>query len=120
MPATIYSPPEEIGEPPSWDSDTPIQELLDSEKEYQKRIQAWCKEHGQGDYRGELWRYQIADGYAIYVIYKMRPLTLIHVATGDAWDIPEVVRRGLSAALIREDIKRSAAIAALFNRSDTA
>jgi len=116
MPAVIYAPPEEIGAVPGWGDSDNIKEILDAEADYIERLVEWCRETGTGDLRGEKWRYQVGDGYAVYVIWKLRPLSLIHIPTGDSWGIPEVVRRGLSASLVREDVERSRKIAEFFAR----
>ena len=110
MAATIYGPPEGL-DPPEFDYSGPIQAILAQEKEYVEKLQEWCRTTGQGDLAGEVWRYPVADGYAEYVIHKTRPLTIIHVGTGDAWNIPEVVRRGLSATLIRQEVDQAKKLA---------
>ena len=37
---------------------------------------------------GETIRFQHADGYAEYMVFSMKPLKLIHLNVGDAWDSP--------------------------------
>jgi hypothetical protein len=35
---------------------------------------------------GEIIKFQVADGYAQYMVISMRPLQLMHLPLGDAWD----------------------------------
>jgi len=47
--------------------------------------------------------FPIADGAAVYEVVKAKPLTLMHIPEGDAWQIPAAHMRGLTAA----DIERT-------------
>lgn len=59
----------------------------------------------EGSYEGVILRFPVADGYAMYLVQKTRPLTLQHIPFGDAWQIPAAHLRGLSM----EDVKQQAA-----------
>lgn len=108
MAAKIYSVPKEIGPPPE-----PNYETYDHTKEQEreqawvKKVQAWCLKQGSGELAGELWYYPVGDGSAQYVVYTQRPLALIHLPVGDAWSIPDVVRRGLTVTDIRQRVARN-------------
>ena len=52
----------------------------------------------EGQVKGAVVRFQIADGYANYIVTKLRPLTLQHVPVDDAWMIPLAHIRGLNKA----------------------
>lgn len=44
---------------------------------------------------GFLMRFPIADGYALYVVSRQKPLQLQHIPSGDGWRIPPTHLRGL-------------------------
>lgn len=50
--------------------------------------------------RGQIVQFQVADGYAQYMVASMRPLVLIHLPLGDGYSFPYVNR------LKAEDIER--------------
>ena len=52
----------------------------------------------KGEIKGGVFKVQIADGYAYYLVTKVRPLTVQHIHVGDAWRIPEAHIRGLNKA----------------------
>ena len=122
MAATIYTAPEEIGDPPeidyshregkTWD------EILAPETEWEEAVKAWCRENGSGELRGEEVRWGRGDGYARYVVYTEKPLGLIHLATGDAWQIDDIMRRGLRLSDIRANVGQQRKMAELFGRSN--
>lgn len=66
------------------------------------------------DIVGEVIRFQIADGYAQYMVWSVKPLELIHLPLGDAWSIPEAHARGLRLSDVRDMVEREKRIAALF------
>lgn len=103
--AKIYSPPKEIGEPPHFVIDKSIDDVLKEEEAYTQKVVDWAKAHGSSDLRGELIRYPYADGYALYVVYSLKPATLIHVPVGDAWQFPYVDR--FTAKDIKKDVARA-------------
>lgn len=117
MPATIYSPPDEIGDPPPFeggDGRAGWDKQLEAEQAWTERLKEWCRERGQGELAGAEWRYPRGDGYALYIVFTERPLALIHVATGDAWEIDDITRRGLRLADVRTYQKQAQARAAIF------
>ncbi len=65
---------------------------------YIAEVVAWCqKQHGaEHPAVGKLYRVGVADGYAQYVVFQAKPLTLIHLAVGDAWHMSEIHRRGMT------------------------
>ena len=104
MGAHIFTHPESVGEPPPWVSGMDFQEHWDQEKAWEQKVVDFAKAHGSGQYRGEVYRWQIADGYASYVVFRLKPLELIWLNTGDAWSMPDVVARGLTAADVKKQI----------------
>lgn len=49
----------------------------------------------KGITEGAIWKTQIADGYAYYLVVKSAPLTLQWIPYGDAWQAPAPLIRGL-------------------------
>jgi hypothetical protein len=50
---------------------------------------------------GRVVKFQVADGYAEYMVACQKPLQLLHIGTGDYYQIPAAHMRGL----IVEDIE---------------
>lgn len=82
MSATIYSAPEEIKLPKfNWKS------WVEDEEVYLKELKDWCFKNSNSKKNvGEIINIPHADGYAKYMVFSMKPLSLIHIATGDAWN----------------------------------
>ena len=100
MALKVYSAPKELGKPPelnfrNWD------EYKKRTEQYIQSIQEWAKRTGNGDIAGSLVAFPFADGYAQYIVYTTKPLSLIHVPTGDAWHFPYIER------LTLKDIKKA-------------
>jgi hypothetical protein len=104
---TIYSPPEGI-DPPAFEDymdengryNRELSDRLD--EDYLHRLGDYCRRYGKGRYTGYVWHYPVADGAARYMVFSLRPFTLIHIPLHDAWHIPEVVARGLRTKDITE------------------
>lgn len=108
----IYKAPEEF-KIPEIDTDN-IEGYWEACKKYQADIQAWARKNGSGPEAGEVVQFPVGDGAAVYVVFSLKPVKLIHIATGDAWDFPYVHR--LTASDIRENIRQHKAMAKLFRR----
>jgi hypothetical protein len=120
MPAVIYAPPDEIGDVPWIDfserNEKSIDEMLEPEREWENKLKDWARENGSGELRGEEWSYPRGDGYARYVVFSEHPLALVHIPTGDGWQIDEITRRGLRLSDVREGVARNKKIAELFGK----
>ena len=109
----IYSPPVEAGELPRLDSRKESwQTYVQREQEYVAKVQKWAKENGSGSLAGELVTFPYADGYAQYVVFSLKPVSLIHLPVGDAWQYPYVNR--LTAADIKKEVGRIKGMKKLF------
>lgn len=62
-----------------------------------------------GDLTGALIRFQVADGYAVYVVSKHEPLTLQHVPYMDAYQADAATVRGVNKNTVRSQIMRERA-----------
>lgn len=116
MPATIFAAPPEIPVP---QLDFRAKEGVDAYHkecdEYVQKVQEWARANtrSKNDLVGLVFRYGVADGYAQYVVLDTKPLRLVHLPIGDAWHIPDIVRRGLCLKDIQQQKERSEAWAKL-------
>lgn len=108
--ATCYAPPEHLT-PPAFDPQNHAQynEQCDA---FEKSVSDWCRAESNCPDAGKIISFPIADGKARYAIYNYR--TLIHLATGDAYDIPDAHMRGLKKDDIVKAVKRIGGLRALF------
>jgi len=112
----IFSPPEELIRPEIV-SGQDINEYFKRADEYVQSIRDWAKENSDCPEAGESIRFQIADGYASYIILMLEPkVVLIHVDVGDAYQFEWVHR--LTAKDIREQIQKEKALAELFSKKE--
>lgn len=82
------------------------------EDKYLSDLAAWCKKRKDQQYVGEVVRFPHADGYAQYMVASIKPLELVHLELGDAWDLPYIER--LKAKDIIEKIEREKAFAEIW------
>lgn len=101
----IYAPPKSLPYKSSSYS-------AEYDTEYTASVQKYCRDYGAGSLKGEIVRFPYADGYAEYVVFSLRPCTLIHLPIGDAWSYPYINR--LTTADIRAKIKQQKILQALF------
>lgn len=66
-------------------------------------------------YAGKVLQVSHADGYAQYMVKSLKPVVLIHLPVGDAWDAPYVHR--MTANDIKWEIGRRAEMTAMFART---
>ena len=125
MPAKIYTAPTQdpiIGRAPSLDDYiTPnrIDEYWKACTAWKQKIIEWAKKYSKTpdhELIGFAYKYPVADGYAEYIVFNVRPVELIHLPLGDAWHIPEVVRRGLNITELKGAKKRDEALKELFRK----
>lgn len=107
----IYSPPAEVGNPNiSYNEDWPVQE-----KQYINKLYQYVVKYGQGKSRGKIVRYQVADGYAEYMVFSEKPAALIHIPLADAYQYPMVSRFTMKEVL--SDIQRQEEFHKLFQQA---
>jgi len=63
---------------------------------------------------GALIRFPVADGYAVYIVNRDKPLSLTHVALGDGWSADPILLRGLRKTDIIERVERDRNLKKLF------
>lgn len=111
--ATIYSPPGQI----------PVPELdfanfsnYEKEcKEYKSKLKEFLLKNNKGKHIGEIIRFPVADGYAEYMVASMKPVQLIHLPLGDAWQFQYAHLLGTKE--IKEQIDSQKALEKLFKKS---
>lgn len=108
--ATVYSSVEGIICPEfQWENREKYKADCD---EYREKLRAFCKSQTKCPDAGVIIRFQIADGYAQYMV--MSYTKLIHIQEDDAYSIPAAHARGLNKADILQNIKSAKALAELF------
>jgi hypothetical protein len=93
----------------------------ESWEDFSKREEAMMEELSKksaqvdpdGDLTGALIRFQVADGYAVYVVSKHEPLTLQHVPYMDAYQANEATVRGVNKNTVRSQLMRDRAMRAM-------
>lgn len=110
-PPTGFDPPEIVFTDGRYDHDA----TEAAEADFVTRLTAEARRVGNaGDLVGEIIRFPVADGYAQYLVWKERPLELVHLALGDAWSIPASHARGIRLADVRQHVEASKAMQAIF------
>ena len=108
MAAKIYSPP---FPPPEWEDYKDADGRFDFDRSrevddaYRQKIADWCRANGGSQqWAGSLYYVPVADGAAEYMVWKLRPLALIHLPLGDAWNADPIYLKGLTASDVRKVI----------------
>ncbi len=94
-----------------------IDALQVAEKEWLKELGEWCLTNtdSRSDLIGEVIGFPRGDGQALYMVYRTKPLTLLHIPLGDAWDLPDYQMRGLRVKDVRELVRADRALGELFS-----
>jgi hypothetical protein len=113
MAAKIYSAPEEVKQP-NYDFQN-VSSWEEQEETYIKEVKNFLAERGYtGKNAGEIIQFPVADGYAQYMVASMRPLMLVHLPLGDAWDWQ--FAHLLTAKEVQQKIDQRKALNELFNK----
>lgn len=95
--ATAYLSPID---PPRFNTETWRQD----EDNYIEKCRAICRENGDHPLLGEVIKWGRADGYAMYMVYNVKPFQLIHLPLGDAYQVEDALIRGLRLKDVQEMI----------------
>lgn len=112
--AKIFNLPEGVKVPEFNFSD--IEVSKQEEKTFLDALRLWCKNNSKAvdkSYIGEVVKIPMGDGHALYMVSSLKPLELIHVPVGDAWDSP--MAELLTTKKVVEMIDREKKIEAYFN-----
>lgn len=107
--ATAFAPPEgydfeyDFSKSGSWCRET----YFNAQEEYIERLRKFCKENTDSNSPlvGEIVRTHVADNFANYMVYRTKPLQLIHVPVGDAYHADPVWIRGLRLSDVKKQIE---------------
>lgn len=113
--AKIYAPPIELGFPPKITHPFNFAAYEAACDEYTRGLQAWAKAQGRHKDAGEVITFPVADGCAVYVVLSLKPVELIHVPVGDAWQFQYANR--LTATDVRDKIRSAKALAKIFSKA---
>lgn len=120
--AEVFGIPEEFRDPPQYEGQEGTMEnafkaLRKAEDEWLTELVKWC--HTNTDSRseliGEIVSFPRGDGSARYMVFRTKPLELLHIPLGDAWDLPDYQMRGLRVKDIRELVRTDHARGELFS-----
>lgn len=94
-------------EPPAWES-----YMVDGHFNYERhrqltgayiaQLEQLSAGNGSSKLLGEVLRFQRGDGYAMYMVWRTRPLELIHLPVDDAWQVEDALIRGLRLSDIKD------------------
>ena len=93
----VYRAPKKIKKPElDFDNISKYNKACDK---YVQKIKDYAKKNGEGKYRGEEVSFNVADGTAVYIVYTMTPLQLIHCETYDEY---QYIERLTKADIIKQ------------------
>lgn len=76
------------------------------EREEIKKVATKLREAAPNDpLAGEEIIFQVADGYARYLVKRSKPLELVHLCVGDGYQVPSAHIRGLTLADVRREVE---------------
>ena len=110
----VYSLPAEFeNDVPTWGFDKSREENTKTENDWLAKLKAWAiKRNPEQECVGETLQFPVADGYAIYMVLAIKPIQLVHLPLGDAYQFQYANR--LTAKDIREQIASSKRLAEFF------
>ena len=119
--AEVYTTPKGFRSPPEY-ADFRMDKSLDhdafrkAEDEWLKELAEWCLTNtdSRSDLIGQIVSFPRGDGSAQYMVFRTKPLTLLHIPLGDAWDLPDYQMRGLRVKDVRELVRTDRALGDLF------
>lgn len=120
--AEVFTTPEGFRDTPAlidfrFDGSVNFEAFAKAEEEWTKELAEWCQTNtdSRSDLIGEVIRFPQGDGTANYMVFRTKPLSLLHIPLGDAWNIPDYMLRGLRVKDVRELVRRDKALGELFS-----
>jgi len=111
MAAKIYSSPTEVPQP-AFDYSN-FEASQTAEDQWVEELRAFCQRRKKGKNIGKIIRFPVADGYAQYMVASMRPIELLHLPIGDAWQYQHA--HLLTVKEIQKNIEAEEALNEFFN-----
>lgn len=108
--AKVFNPPSSIPQP-EFDFKE-FNNYLKGCDEYRAKLKAYVTERKKGQYIGEIITFNVADGYAEYMVASLSPVELIHIPLGDAWQSENA--HLMTAKAIKEKIEQQKKLAKIF------
>src|SRR4051812_791830 len=81
---------------PDWECYDDIYEGFAAQDAAMQELMAASDALPEGTIKGTVLRFPVADGYAVYVVTKEKPLTIAWVPYLDRWDVQPALIRGLN------------------------
>jgi len=82
----------------------------------QKKSDAIDYNNPKADLTGAILSWQVADGYALYVVTSNSPLSLAHIPLADAWQIESETIRGVNRKTVLSQLSLLASFRKSFDR----
>jgi len=119
MAAKIYSAPKSIKQPifnytGKENYNKVFKAYRKDETRYCEKLREMLLARKKGKNVGEIISFPVADGAAEYMIASLRPLELVHLPLGDAWDFQYA--HLLTAKEVNKKIEENKAMAEFFNK----
>ena len=106
--AKVYRAPEGFEPPEITSEDYREGRWMQIETDYLERLKTFARQEAvppqDVDLIGEIIRFPRGDGYAQYMVWTTRPLQLIWIELGDAWQVEDALIRGLRLADVRAQV----------------
>jgi len=112
--ATAFAPTKDM----EFHCDFNIEKMQKDEESYIDRLRQWCLQNtdSTNPLVGKIIQIPHADGYAVYMVFRTKPLQIIHVATGDAWHADSIWIRGLKLSDVKKMIQREETLNKTFSK----
>ena len=109
--AKVFTLPDDFQAPDfNWED---IEQYKKDCAEHTERLKKWCVERNPDQKNvGEVIRFQVADGYAEYMVAATKPVQLIHLPYWDAYQSETAPL--MTATAIQQKIDQAIAMAKLF------
>jgi hypothetical protein len=108
--AKVYETPIHIQVPEfNWEN---IEQYNKDCDKFKQDLKEFLLKRKKGKLVGEIVRFQVADGYAEYMVAGLKPVELVHIPTWDAWTYQYAYL--LTAKEIEERINSERMLAELF------
>lgn len=112
--AKVYSHIEGFREVPVYEKYESFDEYLQECTIWEKELISILKNNSQCPEAGEIIQFPVADGYARYAVYTLKPVQIVHIPIGDAWHFEYANK--LTATDIRKKIRQTHAMKKLFSK----
>lgn len=91
-----------------------FQQTMDNQSKVLDEIRKKAEALPDGEVVGGLLSYPVADGSALYLVVKEKPLQVSHLPFADAYGVHPAMIRGLNLADVRTQIAQNKRFAAMF------